>query len=745
MLDTMLDQAMQRHAGGELAAAAETYRHILAASPNHPDALHLLGLANIQGGAAEDGAALVRRAMAVQPGCAPHHNSLALALRQMGRAAEAVEQYRLALALRPGAAELHCNLATTLLDLARKAEAVAQYREAAALAPERAEIWYNLANALADEPGEDAAACFARALALRPAYQEAAGNFGRWLISRARWAEAAVQLQAATRLAPGDAGAWNNLGIARQEAGQGAAAAECYRRAVALDGAFADAQYNLGCLLAGDGQVEQALACHRAAAATGFAPAMLGQCMAELPILVDSAEEAVARRARYDRALGRLVEAPRGPAESSALAAGIGRLLPFFLPYLGEDDRNLQARHGRFAHELLARALPPARLVAPPRPGQRIRLGIVSGHVRDHTLFRLFLQSWLTVLDRRRFELVLLHTGAEQDGCTAWAASRADRFVTGLPSPQAWRDAIEEIGPHALLYPEIGMDPVCFWLAAQRLAPLQCVAWGHPETTGLPTIDAFLSSADMEPDGAERFYTERLVRLPHLGMHYVAEPLPALKLERASLGLPEQEPLFWSGQALMKYNPAHDVLFARIAAELGACRFIFIGFAKSRRVTEQFRARLSRVFAEAGLDSERHCVWLEPMDQAHFIAAAGLADVVLDTPGWSGGKSTLDLLVHDPAIVTWPGRFLRGRHSAAILRRIGCTATIAGSAEEYVHLAVRLAREPGWRAEIRAAMAAGKSRVLADAAPIRALEDFLAGQLRHQHGVPMASSAALTL
>jgi protein O-GlcNAc transferase len=77
--------------------------------------------------------------------------------------------------------------------------------------------------------------------------------------------------------------------------------------------------------------------------------------------------------------------------------------------------------------------------------------------------------------------------------------------------------------------------------------------------------------------------------------------------------------------------------------------------------------------------------------------------------------------------VTLPGRFMRGRHTAAILRRIGCEATIAGSLEEYVSIAVRLGRDSIWRAEVRQAVARGKHRAFNDTAYVRALEAFLTG------------------
>ena len=78
-----------------------------------------------------------------------------------------------------------------------------------------------------------------------------------------------------------------------------------------------------------------------------------------------------------------------------------------------------------------------------------------------------------------------------------------ERFVRGPLSLDAWRQAILADAPHVIIYPEVGMDRVSAQLAAQRLAPVQCNAWGHPDTSGLPTLDYYLSSDLMEPpDGA---------------------------------------------------------------------------------------------------------------------------------------------------------------------------------------------------------------------------------------------------
>jgi len=230
----------------------------------------------------------------------------------------------------------------------------------------------------------------------------------------------------------------------------------------------------------------------------------------------------------------------------------------------------------------------------------------------------------------------------------------------------------------------------------------------------------------MEPECAAAHYSERLVMLPNLGICYTPDERTAVPCSRASLGLRDDAVVFWCGQALYKYLPQYDDIFARIASQLDDSQFLFIGFEKSRAITAHFRARLERAFAAHGLDVDRHCVFLKPMPQEEFLGTIRIADIMLDSIGWSGGKSTLDALAEAPAIVTQTGTLMRGRHTAAILTRIGVTETIAATTDEYVDIAVRLARHSDERLALRARMETGKHRALADTAPVRALESLMA-------------------
>ena len=140
-----------------------------------------------------------------------------------------------------------------------------------------------------------------------------------------------------------------------------------------------------------------------------------------------------------------------------------------------------------------------------------MRVGIVSGFFQQHSNWKLPIKGWLSQLDRQRFRAFGYHTGNQEDGETKVAASFCDRFVQGPLPLDRWRQEILADAPHVLIYPEVGMDPVSAQLAAQRLAPIQCNSWGHPDTSGFPTLDYYLSSDLMEPpDGQDNIKEVRI-------------------------------------------------------------------------------------------------------------------------------------------------------------------------------------------------------------------------------------------
>ena len=431
------------------------------------------------------------------------------------------------------------------------------------------------------------------------------------------------------------------------------------------------------------------------------------------------------RRSAYADALQRLSTLTESatPDALSRGAAAIGLAQPFLLAYQGENDRNLQRRYGGIIARLAnAQRFQAAPMPPPPRQGEKIRVGFASAYLHTHSVSKTH-GGWITQLDRSRFAVFGYQLSPACDAVSDRFAACCDGFARGLSDTATWRARILADAPHILIYLDIGMEQTAVRLAALRLAPVQCTTWGHPDTSGLPTIDYYLSSAAMEPPDGDAHYTERLVRLPGLGICYTAPHDDGTATGRAVLGLHRDATVYLCCQSLSKYLPRHDSVWPRIAVRVPTAQFLFLNPARGQSEAA-FRVRLQRSFAIAGMDWQRHCVLIPPVPHHEFPGLLRAADVFLDSIGWSGCNSTLEALACDLPVVTTPSALMRGRHSAAILTCMGLQDRIAADVDVYVEHAVRLA-DPQERTAFVAALRAGRPSVYGDMAPVRALEDFI--------------------
>jgi predicted O-linked N-acetylglucosamine transferase (SPINDLY family) len=417
-----------------------------------------------------------------------------------------------------------------------------------------------------------------------------------------------------------------------------------------------------------------------------------------VPAIESSRDSIRATRAGYERALDELRQLDRRMPAPSGLCGAQA----FFLAYHGECDRDLQIK----AASLYAQLVPALLYVSPHcqrasrRPG-RIRVGFISRHLHQHSIGKTT-RGLIAELDRTRFEVFGIHVvPSHRDETTAAIRAVADHWievVDDLANISGMHEQLAALELDVLFYQDIGMDPATYFLAFARLAPVQCVSFGHPNTTGVPNIDYFVSNDLYETAEAREHYSERLFLLrdlPTLAYYYKPEPPRELPV-RAVFGLPEDATVYVCPQTLFKFHPDFDYLIGEILERDPRGRLVLIRGALrewSAALLARFERSIPKVVGRIQL--------LPRLSRSRFLELLSVSDVMLDPPHFNGMNSSLEAFAVGLPVVTQPTRLQRGRHTQAMYLKMGIRDCIADDAQHYIDIAVRLGTDPGARAELR--------------------------------------------
>lgn len=759
----ILGAALQHHQAGRLPEAEAGYLEILAVDPDNIDALHFLGVISHQRGEHGRAAELISRAISRNTSNAPAHNNLGNALGAQGKLNEAIACYLNALALDPDYVDALLNLGAALRALGKLDRAVACYKRALALAPNTPAANAGLQDLLGDQSEvsktaihldnaptlkpescewhfsqgnshkgqgrwDEAVASYERALSLNPDFFPAYVNLGNVLNVLGKPDQAIACYRKAIAIEPDLVEAHQNLADALRDQNRLTDAISCYERVLALRPDLPEGYYGLGHVFRNQGRLNEVLDCDRKALSLDpeYVEARWALAMSQVPKMYGPDTDPKTCRAAFAEQLDELERWFDGGRSAEGFRA-VGTQQPFPLAYQEENNRSLLQRYGNLCARLMGEWYGRQEFVVPGRRSSdgMIRVGIASQYIWNHSVWNAIVKGWFEKIDRGRFALYAFYFGIRQDQETLLARSFAAHFDEGAKPLRQWVQGIIDQQLDVLIYPEIGMDPMSAKLASLRLAPVQVATWGHPETTGLPTIDHYLSAEDMEPPGAQENYTEQLITLPNLGCFYRPWGVAAIRPDLGKLGIDPRAPLFLCPGMPFKYAPRHDWIFAEIARRLGRCQFIFFTPEVSD-LAEKLRLRLEISFAQHGLNIDEHVVFIPWQSGPAFRGLLERADVFLDTIGFSGFNTAMQAVECGIPIATREGRYLRGRLAGGILKRMGLQELIAGSEEDYVALAVKLIQDGKYRERTRRRIEAERHVLFEDIAPIRALESFLA-------------------
>lgn len=610
------------------------------------------GIAAQEAGDRAGAARCYREAIDADPGCAPAHFNLGLLHLSGGEFGPAEAAIREALRARDPFPEAWAALAEVLESLGRDLEALDALNHAIA---QREGFEGALMNSavLLQKLGRlgEAVDRYRRVIALAPDAAVMHNNLGHVLRSLGRPAEAEVHCLRAAELGPDIPEAHFNLGTTLQALGRAAEAETSLRRAIALRPGYLEALTSLGNALCDQGRVSEAEAAYRGALA------------------LDAGD----RHARDNLLLSLNYTAGHSRGE-------------VFGEHLAWAARHAAVPEGGIASHPNSR-----------EPGRRLRIGYVSGDFRRHSV-AYFIEPVFAHHDRNGFEVYCYSNVALPDRTTERLLGLSDhaRSVFGASDEEAARairadhiDILVDLAGHTAGH-RLG-------LFALKPAPVQATYIGYPNTTGLAAVDWRITDNFADPPGdGEAFHSERLARLP--GTFLCFQP-PA--------EAPDVQPAPSEACGFVTFG-SFNVLPKVTPEVIRAWSAILHGVPHSRLVLKALglgdagsRARMHAAFEGQGIGADR--VTLLPMESAlrDHLARYHDMDIALDPFPFNGTTTTFEALWMGVPVIALRGDRHSARVGASILANAGLAGLVAGSIDEYVSLAVRLASNAERLRELR--------------------------------------------
>jgi predicted O-linked N-acetylglucosamine transferase (SPINDLY family) len=715
------------HVQGRLLEAVTAYRQALSLQPNFPEALNNLGLAQAKLGLLHEARAAYEQALSLRPsfaeaynnlgntlhnlGCfdaalgsfqqalalkpnyTEAHNNLGYTLQSQGRLEEAMAAYRQALSLSPNFAQAHYNLGNAFQSLDRLDEAVASYRQALALDPNLVGAHYNLGNALQSRGDLDAAiALYQHALALNPNFAGAHNNLGGALQSLGRFEEAVASFRRALELSLNFGEAYNNLGLTLAEMERFDEAVVCFRRVLELIPDFPEGHSNLAGGLREQGKLLEAVECYRQAVQLAPSnPVILSQYVSLLQQLCiwDNLED-LAQRVMETVAL-------------QALRGGTAAVDPFLfmtLPIITAVDQHAvfqcaqrwaEQRSKSASQQTLERRQPGSRL-----DSGKIVVGYLSVDYHEHPVAHL-IPELIEKHDRQRFKVLGYSYGPNDGSAIRHRLERAfDEFVD--VNAASFQDTARRIQSDKV---DILVDLTGYTgkarsqILALRPAPIQVNYLGYPGTMAASCMDYIMIDEFVVPPEQERFFSEKLVRLP--GAYQVNDsqrPIAAHTPSRADCGLPETGFVFCCFNSTYKITPRmFDVWMRLLQANPGSVLWLLEN-------NPFVPANLRKEAQARGVPAER-LIFAPRLPLAEHLARHRLADLFLDTLPYNAHTTASDALWAGCPLLTITEETFPSRVAASLLRTVGLPELITTTIPDYEELALRLAQDSEYLETLR--------------------------------------------
>jgi predicted O-linked N-acetylglucosamine transferase (SPINDLY family) len=617
---------------GKLYEAVASYTLALKIAPNYVSALCNMGAAQQKMGLLVEAESNYKKALLINPGYARAHNNLGAIFQDSGKLDKAEECYLRALELEANNAESYYNLSITLKDLGRLDEAELMCRRSLLINSDYAEA-YNHLGVVLNSLGnfEEAEHSYRKAILIKPHFADAYNNLGHTLHGLNRFKEAVEICQQAIQIDPNLAEAHNNLGNSLKILGRLEEAEACCARALQINPNLAEALSNEGSRLLDLGRLHEA---------------------------EDFFRRAIRAKPSFFDAHSNLLF---GLSQDSTL-----------------DALTLFSEHCLFGKQ----AETPFLTSTPSHTNSRIperclQIGFVSGDLCGHAISS-FIEPLLEHLSGySQLSLHAYYNHNLDDSTTQRLRGYFAHWnmIFGMPD-----DALAEKirTDHIDILIDLSGHTAKNRLLtfARKPAPVQVSWMGYPGTTGMSTMDYYLSDRFILPPGLlDNQFSEKIARLPANAPFLPSTHAPLVnQLPALSNGYVT----FGSFNRLFKLSREVIALWCQLLRALPESRLVLGGMPEDKKYE-----MLTEWFTQEGIAMER--LDFHPRsNMENYLQLHQRVDICLDTFPYNGGTTTMHALWMGVPTLTLAGCTVAGRTGAGVLGHVGLDEFIAHNSTEFV-------------------------------------------------------------
>tara|TARA_R110002111_G_scaffold67_1_gene572 strand:- start:6181 stop:10383 length:4203 start_codon:yes stop_codon:yes gene_type:complete len=743
-------------------AAEKSYQQALRLAPNHLDSLKNYAVFLTSQQKYESAIAVLRKAAALQPDSWEILNNLGIVYTEQQEFETAIKCFRNALKRAPENCEILFHLGKAQESSKAISQAMVTFREVLKKQPNHPGAAFQLGSLVASLGDLDyayeifqslyqsdptntaslygmgsirvqqrkigsAVGYFESLVVLEPDHLQSRLHLIDLYSRQLREKEVEKHVDEALEYHPENAVLWNYRGHVQNRKRQTKKALKSFLRAIELDNTFYQTYSNLASIYHGMGQFQDAKEALEKAYELKPQPEFRLALASLLPPIPASME------AIQDVRISFMQKIEEMHADQVQIDTSI-KLTPgtFYLAYQGFNDRPIIERMAEL-YQLNNTLSWDQQNPTVERDG-RIRIGFISSLFYKHTIGSL-MKGIIKNFDREKYHVITISPTKYNDEVAQEIRENSDEYVFLGIDLQRANQVLQSLELDVLFYADIGMDSFIFSLATTRHAPVQCVTWGHPITTGLKTIDYFISSKLIEPEDAQEHYTERLVQLDALPSYYYRPTLPDKIKARSAFGLSDDEHVYACPQTLFKIHPEFDLVLAGILRKDPKARIVMI-----RDNISKWKDLLVERFEKTFPDVVDRILWLRGMSTFDFLNLIYISDVMLDPLHFGGGNTSYQSMAIGTPVVTLPAKYMRGRGMLAVYKKMGIMDCVVSSIDEYVDLVCRIGEDENFRDQLRLKILSKSHLVFEDINTIREMETFFESALQqvdtHKNTLP---------